>query len=120
MVPDGFGVFQTTKGSVLCDRCRQGARASVADSVSLRRGSAISGSPAFDEGNVRITIGTLKGLRRLLQAPIASLGSLELGSSVGNEADGTLRLYMRQHFEEFKPIRSFEILRKFPLSQQKS
>ena len=65
-----------------------------------------------DDGNIRVSIGVLKALQRLLSSPLESIGLLDLGSTLGNEIDGTLRLYMRQHFEDLKPIRSFDMLKK--------
>jgi hypothetical protein len=58
-----------------------------------------------------VSIGALKGLQRLLNAPLESIGLIDLGSVLGNEIDGTLRLYLRQHFEDLKPIKSFDLLK---------
>jgi len=74
------------------------------------------GARKSDEGNMRVSVGTLKVLHRLLTARLDSVSTVELTTAAGNEIDGTLRLYLRQHFEDLKPIKSLDILRKFSAS----
>lgn len=109
LVSDDSAVFQAGKGAVLCSRCWESDGASRNKRLRTVR-SASSGS-FTDDGNIRVSIGLLKALRRLLHAPLESLGSIALGSTLGNEIDGTLRLYLRQHFEDLKPIKSFDMLK---------
>jgi DNA repair protein RecO (recombination protein O) len=114
---DGSAVFRLSKGSVVCARCTSQAGALKAVSMSpggTRRG--IAAPRNADEGNVRVSVGTLKVLHRLLTARLESVSTVELTTAAGNEIDGTLRLYLRQHFEDLKPIRSLDILRKFSAS----
>jgi len=63
-------------------------------------------------------VGTLKILHRLLTARLDSVSAIGLTAAAGNEIDGTLRLYLRQHFEDLKPIKSLDILRKFSASEE--
>ncbi len=110
LVADDSAVFQSGKGAVLCSRCWQPE--TFFRNETFRSGQKVASGTFSDEGNMRVSIGVLKGLQRLLSAPLESIGSLDLGSALGNEIDGTLRLYLRQHFEELKPIKSFDMLRK--------
>jgi recombinational DNA repair protein (RecF pathway) len=109
LVADDSAVFQSGKGAILCNRCWQSdtARANGSPRVARTGASRI----LSDEGNIRVSVGVLKGLQRLLHAPLESIGSIDFGSALGNEIDGTLRLYLRQHFEDLKPIKSFDLLK---------
>ena len=112
LVAEDTAIFQAGKGAVLCTRCWESGV--VLKNGTVRSGRTLAPSGTFsDEGNMRVSIGVLKGLQRLLKAPLESMGSLDLGSVLGNEIDGTLRLYMRQHFEDLKPIKSFDMLKNF-------
>jgi DNA repair protein RecO (recombination protein O) len=110
LVSDDSAVFQSGKGAVLCSRCWEPK--TVPRNGALRSGWTGASRGFSDEGSIRVSIGVLKALQRLLNAPLESIGSLDLGSALGNEIDGTLRLYLRQHFDDFKPIRSFDMLKK--------
>jgi DNA repair protein RecO (recombination protein O) len=110
LVAEDSAVFQAGKGAVVCSRC-WGAE-NIPKNARVVRTLRTGGSGTYtEEGNMRVSIGLLKALQRLLHAPLHTLGSLDLGQKLGNEIDGTLRLYMRQHFEDLKPIKSFEMLR---------
>ncbi len=114
---DGSAVFQLSRGRVLCARC--GAKPGMVKDASLlhRNAARASAEPRIaDEGNVRVTVGALKVLHRLLTSRLDSITTVELTATTGNEIDGTLRLYLRQHFEDLKPIKSLDILRKFSAS----
>lgn len=117
----GPAVIQLSKGAVLCGRCSQSAKVTRSDKppVNPTRSKVGSGWRP-DEANTRASVGTLKSLHRLLTAPLDTVSSLELSSTQGNEIDGTLRLYLRQHFEDLKPLRSMEILKKYTISGSKS
>lgn len=115
---DGTAVFQLSKGSVLCGRCVASASTLKNDPIRARKAAQEATTrPHWEEGNVRVSIGTLKALQRLLTARLDSVSSLELTTAAGNEIDGTLRLYMRQHFEDLKPIKSLDILKKFSVAK---
>jgi len=115
---DGMAVFQLSKGSVLCGRCVASANTHTNDPLRARKAALQARKqPHSEEGNVRVSIGTLKALQRLLTARLDSVSSLELTVAAGNEIDGTLRLYMRQHFEDLKPIKSLDILKKFSVAK---
>jgi DNA repair protein RecO (recombination protein O) len=109
LVSDDSAVFQSGKGAILCSRCWQPG--TVLKNGTLTAGRTGASGTFTDEGNMRVSIGVLKGLQRLLNAPLVSMGLLDLGSALGNEIDGTLRLYLRQHFEDLKPIKSFNMLK---------
>jgi DNA repair protein RecO (recombination protein O) len=110
LVSEESAVFQTGKGAMLCSRCCGKEQAKGGQALASRSSSL--GTFTAD-GNIRVSTGALKGIWRLLNIPIGTIGSIDLGSAIGNEIDGTLRLYLRQHFEDLKPIRSFEMLKKF-------
>ena len=110
LVSEDSAVFQSGKGAILCGRCWESK--TVLKDGAFRLGRTGASGTYSDEGNIRVSIGVLKALQRLLNAPLESIGSIDLGSALGNEIDGTLRLYMRQHFEDLKPIRSFDMLKK--------
>jgi DNA repair protein RecO (recombination protein O) len=110
LVSEDSAIFQSGKGAILCGRCWEPKTGH--NNGALRSGRTETSGSYSDEGNIRVSIGVLKALQRLLNAPLESIGSLDLGSALGNEIDGTLRLYMRQHFEDLKPIRSFDMLKK--------
>ena len=70
-------------------------------------------STARREERVRVSIGAVKALSFLLQTPLVNVTSLGLGPATGNEIDGTLRLYLRQHFDNMRPVKALDLLRKF-------
>lgn len=115
---EGSAIFQLSRGAVLCSRCSRSE--SIVKHKTLRAGQMSIKSrsrPFQDEGNVRVSIGILRTLHWLLTTRLENVPSLELSMPVGNEIDGTLRLYLRQHFEDLKPLKSFDILRKFSNSK---
>ena len=112
--PDGSAVFQLSKGSVICARC--GRQENVVKSNTpgrFKRSFGTARGASGEDGNTRVSIGTLKVLHRILTARLDSVTAIELPAAARNEIDGTLRLYLRQHFEDLKPIKSLEILRSF-------
>ncbi len=116
----GSAVFQLSRGAVLCSRCGQSAKVTKSDNPPLNpTRSKVGTAWRPDEGNTRVSVETLKTLQRLLTAPLDTVSSLELSSAQGNEIDGTLRLYLRQHFEDLKPLKSMEILKNYTISGSK-
>jgi DNA repair protein RecO (recombination protein O) len=111
LVADDSAVFQSAKGAILCSRCWQSGTGPRGGTLQAGQRGALE--TFANEGNVRVSVGVLKGLQRLLNAPLESIGSLDLGSALGNEIDGTLRLYLRQHFEDLRPIKSFDMLKQY-------
>jgi DNA repair protein RecO (recombination protein O) len=117
MISEGTAVFRLSRGAILCNRCAASEGQIRSDTLLTKKTTARNGGTATSaEGSVRISIGTLKTLQRLLTARLDSIASLELNTASGNEIDGTLRLYMRQHFEDLKPLRSLDILKKFSIA----
>lgn len=110
LVAEDSAVLQAGRGAVICSRCWQPATVLRIDT--FRQGPRGASGTYSDDGNICVSIGVLKGLQRLLNAPLESIGSLDFGTVLGNEIDGTLRLYLRQHFEDLRPIRSFDMLKK--------
>jgi len=106
--------FRLSSGGILCPSCAEGSRTrdGTRDLRVHERGTR--NIPAVrEEGRVRVEIGTMKVLSFLLKSPLAKVTSLALGPEKGNEIDGTLRLYLRQHFENIKPVKALDLLRKF-------
>lgn len=110
LVAEDSAVFQAGRGAVICGRCWHSD--TVLKNDTLPQSPRGAQGTYSDDGNMRVSIGALKGLQRLLNAPLDSISLLDLGTVLGNEIDGTLRLYLRQHFEDLRPIRSFDLLRK--------
>jgi DNA repair protein RecO len=113
---EGSAVFQLSRGSVVCSRC---SRAGTARTDTLQLKKALPGRTSGrtqEDGNTRISVGTLKILHRFLTTRLDSVTSVELSTAARNEIDGTLRLYLRQHFEDLKQIKSLDILRNFSTS----
>ncbi len=112
LAPDGSAIFQLSKGAILCGRCGMAAGVSPTDEIKVGRGSpGFKAKASRDEGNVRVSIGALRYLRTFLTARLESIPLFATDTLSGNEIDGTLRLYLRQHFGELKPLRSLEILK---------
>lgn len=108
---DGSVILHLAKGSALCSECSAAERSRRTE-VPARPRTLPGYSPGSDESRIRISLGTVKTLSYLLNAPLEAVTSLELGAAGGNEIDGTLRLYMRQHFEDLRPVKSLDMLRK--------
>jgi DNA repair protein RecO (recombination protein O) len=107
-------VFQLSSGGILCSACAGNTSSDRQSRAVASRGvKARNSSARREEGRVRISVGSVKALLFLLKTPMAHITSLGLGHVTGNEIDGTLRLYLRQHFENMKPGRALDLLRKF-------
>ncbi|MCX6135541.1 MAG: DNA repair protein RecO [Ignavibacteriales bacterium] len=117
--PDGSAVFQLSRGSVICGPCSsQVGVAKTNIHLQKRAFQGIGEHRNQEDGNTRISLSTLKILHRFLTARLESVASVEFTAAAGNEIDGTLRLYLRQHFEDLKPIKSLDILRNFVVSEE--
>jgi DNA repair protein RecO (recombination protein O) len=88
--------FQVARGAVFCNRC------CMPDGTS---------AGMRDQGNALVSISArgLQIVRRLMNARMDSLGSLEFDMHIGNQIDEVLRLYLRYHFEGLKPLKSTEL-----------
>jgi len=111
-------LFRLTSGGVLCGMCtgeagNSGGRGRQRNT----EGHVKSFSAAREEGSVRLAVGTVRALAFLLKAPLVNVSSLEIGPAVRNEIDGTLRLYLRQHFENMKPVKALDLLAKFDVAK---
>jgi len=111
---EGTGVvLQLSKGAVYCPLCS--GTIPVFDPerlLSARRSPHGIPQAAERAGNMRLSMPALHILRRLASAKLESVPTLEYHEGVGNELQATLRLYLRYHFEEFKPLRSMEMFHK--------
>lgn len=107
---DGSVILHLARGSALCSDCSAAEKHHRPISAT-QRSSFPRQFSGGDESRIRISLGAIKALSYLLNAPLDSVGSLELGIAGGNEIDGTLRLYMRQHFEDLRPVRSLDMLK---------
>lgn len=104
-------VFDLGKGGFVCRECAGPETAHPHERTPFRSREAGRGSTFFAaDGLVRILTPTAKFLERLLKAKLTSLAALEINSKFRNEIDETLRLYLRYHFEEFKDLRSAQML----------
>jgi len=106
--------FRLSNGGILCPSCAEGSRTRDGNRDLRFHKRGTRNIPAVrEEGRVRVEIGTMKVLSFLLKSPLANVTMLALGPEKGNEIDGTLRLYLRQHFENIKPVKALDLLRKF-------
>jgi DNA repair protein RecO (recombination protein O) len=111
--PEKSVVFHLPRGGFFCSRCEAGDHAQSPDYRRERsRSTEWAGAGRSDEISVRVSIGTMKTLSYFRNVPLKTVTALELTPAGGNEIDGTLRLYLRQHFEGLKPVKSLDILRK--------
>lgn len=97
--PHEVVVFQIARGSVLCPACSY-AKAREKTSALMHH-----------EG-LRATLETIRTLDLFLTADLDSLTSIAYDESMRNEIDETLRLYLRHHFEDLKPLKSTEVFQK--------
>jgi DNA repair protein RecO (recombination protein O) len=107
-------IFQLSRGGILCSECARTAKTLTAESISATR-------PDFDgfsrdtrrtDGNIRVSIPSLKIMQRLFLGRLEGVCALEYPKGVGNEIDATIRLYLRNHFEDLKPLKSTEVFQK--------
>lgn len=92
---EGFGslAFHHLNGAIICSNCRKERVAEMKSGYSV------------------ISPSTFQLLRRFLSVSTESLSNLSYNEQVGNELDETLRLYLRNHFEHLKPIRSLQMFK---------
>ncbi len=108
----GNVVLQLIKGAMFCPTCGEEQPAMEYERLLRKRqGSASPANVAKRLGNLRIPLRTHQILRRLSTAPLESVGAIRYHESTGNELDATLRLYLRYHFEDLKPLKSLDILK---------
>jgi DNA repair protein RecO (recombination protein O) len=107
-------LFRLPSGGILCRQCEDDTRGQRTKRNGQTPGrSARTFLGVREEERVRVSTETVKTLSFLLHAPLVSVTSLELSPARGNEIDGTLRSYLRQHFENMKPVKALDLLRKF-------
>jgi DNA repair protein RecO (recombination protein O) len=95
--------FQIVRGAVFCTKCCAPNDSSAHDS----------------DANIAFTTLSIQGLqivRRLVHAQLSSLSNIEFDARVGNEMNELLRLYLRYHFDGFKPLKSAEFFHQQQLS----
>jgi DNA repair protein RecO (recombination protein O) len=95
--------FQIVRGAVFCTKCCTPNDSSAHDS----------------DTNIAFTTLSVQGLqivRRLVHAQLSSLSNIEFDARVGNEMNELLRLYLRYHFDGFKPLKSVEFFHQQQLS----
>ncbi|MBI3005054.1 MAG: DNA repair protein RecO [Ignavibacteriales bacterium] len=91
------GVFKIPQGAVVCPECLQlpplpGGRMSI-------------------EGR-KSSMEVFRVLRSFQEKRLELIPSIEYDDATGNEIDETLRLYLRHHFEDLKPLKSTEVFQK--------
>lgn len=84
------------RGGILCDSCA---------SAGSSRGAMMT----------TMSVPAARILQRFLTAPMESLSGVEYHEALGNELDETLRLYLRYHFEELRPLKSDLVFRSMSL-----
>lgn len=105
-------IFQLSKGGILCAHCGRLTKVQTGEKVFLNpRRLHEAQMPNRGEANVRLSVTALNLMQRLFTARLDSVPSLEYTKATGNEIDATLRLYLRQHFEDLKPLKSLEIFK---------
>ncbi|MBM4159487.1 MAG: DNA repair protein RecO [Ignavibacteria bacterium] len=107
---EGSAVFQLSKGAIVCPRCAPQQAQHAYEREFCRAPSSSRGRRSEQtKSNAKISVQTLRVLQRLFRAKLDSVSALEYSKATGNEIDATLRLYLRQHFEDLKPLKSLEI-----------
>jgi DNA repair protein RecO (recombination protein O) len=106
-------IFQLSRGGILCPGCARFAKVLKSELVSAARQDLDSFSKGSrGDGNVRISVPSLKIMQRLFLGRLEGVCALEYPKAVGNEIDATIRLYLRNHFEDLKPLKSVEVFQK--------
>ena len=91
-----YFALQIARGAVFCNKCY--------DSENLGWNPSDKDIPF-----ISVSANGLQIIRRLVNSDMASLGSLEFDTRIGNEIDTMLRLYLRYHFDGLKPLKSTEL-----------
>ena len=113
---EGSVLFRLSSGGIVCNTCAGERRSLVGRQYSHERSSGYRPSAGSrDEERIRISISTVKSLSFLLHAPLVNVTALALAPPEGNEIDGTLRLYLRQHFESMRPVKALDLIKKFDI-----
>jgi DNA repair protein RecO (recombination protein O) len=106
-------ILQLSRGGILCPACARSAKVLKAENVAAARpGLHPFNAGSQGDGNVRISIPALKIMQRLFLGRLEGVCALGYPKAVGNEIDATIRLYLRNHFEDLKPLRSAEVFQK--------
>lgn len=113
---DRSALFRLSSGGILCSACAGDVR-TARNGAQIRVTGHRDFAPSRDEGRIRMTIPAVKALSFLLHAPLVNVTALSLAPAAGNEIDGTLRLYLRQHFESMRPVKALDLLKKFEIAR---
>ena len=97
MNPSALAQLQSESGSVLCPSCCEQERAA---SRFMNQNSGESHKASVE---------TFVVLQKFLDLPIGEIPAIGYSLSLGNEMSETLRLYIRQHFEYLKPLKSIKV-----------
>ncbi|HAL56354.1 MAG TPA: DNA repair protein RecO [Bacteroidetes bacterium] len=100
-------VFQLARGGLACSACCESLSSHSYQELLTRRGNRVE----MRGENLRLSLRTARILGRLLSAKLKSVTSLVCTESVGNEIEAALRLYLRCHFENLRPLKSLELYR---------
>jgi DNA repair protein RecO (recombination protein O) len=82
--------FVPARGGAICEKCVQGEH--------------------LDNPGVKISVGGLLSMQQLLVAALQSVPLVTISEQEGNEIDESLRLYVQQHFDGIRSLRSLEML----------
>ena len=99
MNQEALAQLQTETGSVLCPSCCEQERA-ASRFVNVKRRT---------EESHKARVETFVVLQKFLDLPLGEIPAIGYSLSVGNEMSETLRLYIRQHFEGLKPLKSIRV-----------
>jgi len=95
--PVALAQLQSETGSVLCPSCCE--QEITASRFMIRNSGEVH----------KASVETFVVLQKFLDLPIREIPAIGYSLSVANEMSETLRLYMRQHFEHLKPLKSIKV-----------
>jgi DNA repair protein RecO (recombination protein O) len=110
---EGPVILQLSRGGILCPQCARSAKTLTSQAgVSARFNAGEFERGSQGDGNVRVSIPSLKIMQRLYLGRLEGVCALEYPKGIGNEIDATIRLYLRNHFEDLKPLKSAQVFQK--------
>ena len=110
---EGPVILQLARGGILCPACARSAKTPMSGVTASSR-QDVSGFAlgSQGDGNVRVSLPALKIMQRLFVGRLEGVCALEYPKAIGNEIDATIRLYLRSHFEDLKPLKSAQVFQK--------
>ncbi len=112
-------LFVPMRGGLLCPTCRKTGRADR-EAVTIGHRRNIPAPSGVQQESLLLRTATVRLLRNLLELPLDSVPSCGMDAAVGNDVDEAVRLYLRVHFGELKPLKSRQLLAGLPVQHPRN